>query len=68
MINLIIQSNKWYDNLSEIKRLLFFLVIIMGSLIYSQYLSYVENTIWAFPIWAIVVLIWRGVPILFPNR
>ncbi len=67
MINLIIKSNKWYDNLSEIKRLLFFIIVIMGSLIFVQYLSYVKDIMWAFPIWALVILIWRGVAIFLSR-
>ena len=56
---MIVKTNKWYDNLPEIKRLLFFLVVIMGSLIVTQYFMYALNFIWAFPIWAGIICFWR---------
>lgn len=59
MIKLIIKTNEWYENLSEIKNVLFFLVVIMGSLILTQYFMYVQNFIWAFHIWAITLCFWR---------
>ena len=51
MKKLITKPNEWYDNLSDNKRDLFFLVFVFGSLILTQYLTYVENFIWSFPIW-----------------
>jgi len=59
MKKFIIRTNKWYDNLPELKRFLFFLIVIMGSLFVAQYLMYVEDFIWAFPIWALLVCFWR---------
>ena len=51
MKKLITKPNEWYDNLSDNKRDLFFLVFVFGSLILTQYLTYVENFIGSFPIW-----------------
>lgn len=48
MRNPITQSNEWYDNLPEPKRILFFLIVIWGSLVVVQYLSIVEGFIWGF--------------------
>ena len=59
MKKLIIKSNKWYDNLPDGKRLGFFLVFILGSLIATQYFMYVKNVVWAFPVWAGVICFWR---------
>lgn len=60
----IFNSNRWYDNLPEPKRLLFFLVFIMGTFILTQYFSYTTQNFMIFPIWALIVSIWRGVYIL----
>lgn len=35
MLNLILKSNDWYENLSELKHLLFFVVVILGGIITS---------------------------------
>ena len=59
MKKLIIKTNEWYENLSEIKRMLFFLIVIMGSLIVSQYFMYAQNFTLAFPIWAGTLCFWR---------
>ena len=59
MKNPIVQSNEWYDNLSEPKRTLFFLVFVMGTLILTQYLTYGQDLWYAFPIWASVIASWR---------
>ena len=59
MRNTITQSNEWYDNLPELKRDLFFLVFIFGSLLIAQFLMYVEDFIWALPIWMVVWSSWR---------
>lgn len=59
MKKFIIKSNEWYDDLKEPKRVLFFVVVVMGSLIFAQYLMYAKNFIWAFPIWALTVSSWR---------
>lgn len=59
MKNFILKTNKWYDNLPEPKRSLFFLIVIMGSLIAVQYLTYAKNYIWAFPLWATIICSWR---------
>ena len=61
MKKLIIKSNKWYDNLPEPKRTLFFLIVILGSLIVSECISvYVSNNIfWGFIIWNVVFCSWR---------
>ena len=59
MKKIIVKSNKWYDNLSEPKRTLFFLIAIMGSMIFAQYLMYEKNFMWAFPIWALFFSFWR---------
>lgn len=59
MKNWIVKSNEWYDNLPEIKRDLFFLIVIMGSLLIAQYFMIVEDFIWAFPIWAFFISFWR---------
>lgn len=59
MRNPITQSNEWYDNLPELKRDLFFLVFIFGSLLVAEYLMHVEGFIWAMPIWMVVWSLWR---------
>lgn len=59
MKKLIVKTNQWYENLSDMKRLTFFLIVIMGSMIVSQYLTYEKNSIWAFLIWAGTLCSWR---------
>lgn len=59
MKKLIVKTNEWYENLSDMKRLSFFLIVIMGSLIVAQYFMYARNFIWAFPIWAGTICFWR---------
>jgi hypothetical protein len=59
MRKLIIQSNEWYDNLIPTKRLLFFVVVIMGTLMIAEYLMYIYDFIWAIPIWFLMFFIWR---------
>jgi len=59
MKNIIIKTNKWYDNLSDGKRLFFFLFIIMSTMLFTQYLTISRKFFWAFPIWIIVFLYWR---------
>lgn len=59
MKRLIIKTNQWYDNLPDGKRTGFFLFFVLGSLIVAQYFTYVENFVWAFPIWAFVICFWR---------
>jgi hypothetical protein len=68
MRNPIKQSNQWYDNLPELKRGLFFLVFIFGSLIVTQFLQYVKGYTWAFPIWATIWSLWRIPYILTQHR
>lgn len=53
MKNPITQSNKWYDNLPSLKRELFFLIFVFGSLLVAEFLMYVEGFIWAMPIWIV---------------
>lgn len=65
--NFIIKSNTWYDNLPEPKRSLFFFIVILGSLIFTQYLFYVKNMYWTFPTWALIVSIWRTLPIFLKK-
>ena len=59
MKNFIIKSNEWYDNLSEVPRFLFFLLVAVGGLALTEYFMYVHKFIWAFPIWAGTLLFWR---------
>lgn len=53
MKNPITQSNEWYDKLPEIKRDLFFLIFIFGSLIVAQFLMYVKECVWSVPVWMV---------------
>ena len=59
MKKLIVKTNEWYENLSEMKRLSIFLIVIMGSLMVAQYFMYARYFIWAFPIWAGTICFWR---------
>jgi hypothetical protein len=59
MINPIRKSNEWYDNLPKLKRDLFFLIFIFGSLLVAQVLTYVEDKLWALPTWMIIWSLWR---------
>jgi hypothetical protein len=68
MINPITQSNKWYDNLPDLKRDLFFLVFIFGSLIVAQFLMYVKDCIWSVPVWVIIWTLWRLPYILTKHK
>ena len=63
-----IQSNEWYDNLTEPKRDLFFLIVVLGSLLGVQYLTYVHDVIWAFPIWAFVLWLYRFPYLLYTRK
>ena len=68
MRNPIKQSNEWYDNLPSLKRDLFFLVFVLGSLIVSQFLTYAKDCIWAFPIWATTWTLWRVPYMLIQSK
>ncbi len=68
MKSVIIKTNEWYDNLPEGKRFLFFLVVIMGTSIVTQYLMICQKFFWAFPIWVIVFCFWRIVYVFFDWR
>jgi hypothetical protein len=68
MRNPIKQSNQWYDNLPKLKRELFFLVFIFGSLIVAQFLQYVKGYPWALPIWVTIWSLWRIPYILTQHR
>jgi hypothetical protein len=68
MINPIIKSNEWYDNLPKLKRELFFLVFIFGSLIIAQFLTYVKDNLWVLPIWMITWTLWRVPYILIKHK
>ena len=59
MKNWIVKSNKWYDNMPEPRRTIFFILVIMGSLIVTQYVTYALKFYFAFPIWAVVIGAWR---------
>ena len=54
MKKLIININKWYDNLPEPNRTLFFFGFVGGSLLISLISLYVFNFIWAIPIWLLL--------------
>jgi hypothetical protein len=62
MKKLIIKSNEWYDNLPEPKRTFFFLIVIMSTMLFAQYLTVCGKFIWAFPIWCTVFIVWRASP------
>lgn len=68
MRNPIKQSNEWYDNLPKLKRDLFFLVCVFGSLIFAEFLTYAKDCIWAFPIWVTIWTLWRIPYILIQYR
>ena len=59
MRKLIIKSNEWYEDLSELKRDLFFLIVIFGSLLVVQVLMYTQDNPWGFVVWATVFTTWR---------
>jgi len=59
MRNPIKQSNEWYDKLPEIKRDLFFLIFIFGSLLVAQFLMYVKDCYWSVPVWMVFWTLWR---------
>lgn len=59
MKKLIIKTNRWYDNLPEPKRILFFLIFIMGTLIIAEYIMYFTVCYFAIAIWAFVIGLWR---------
>lgn len=58
MKNWIVKSNRWYDNLPDTKRFLFFLFVVMGSYTVVQ-LVIVPYCILAFPIWVLLLMSWR---------
>lgn len=68
MKKIIIQSNKWYDKLSDLKKDLFFIIFIFGSLIFAQVLTYVENNLWALQTWMIIWSLWRIPYILTKHK
>ncbi len=55
MKNIIIRSNEWYDNLPEMSRLLFFLLVIVGS---DLALIIFFGTV-GFFIWLSIFMTWR---------
>ena len=68
MKNLIIKTNKYYDSLPEMKRLLFFLIVIGGSQLMALFFMYVYDFIFAFLIWAGMVFLWRGSYIFLTKK
>lgn len=57
---IIVKSNNWYDNLPEMERTIFFLVVILAPLLVVLYLSATnEKVIWGLPIWAFLFCTWR---------
>ena len=60
MRKFILNSYEWYDNLPEPKRTIFFFIVIGGSLVVAQWLMVSKIFIWAFPIWATTIFLWRG--------
>jgi len=70
IIKAIVKSNSWYDNLPELKRDLFFLVVIFGSLIVAQLLGHIYKMgiPWPFIIWASVVAAWRCTSVFYHWR
>lgn len=59
MKKIIIKTNQWYDTLPEFRRALFFLIVILGSLLISQYYMHVEKLFWIFPVWVLSMSGWR---------
>ena len=68
MKNWILKSNRWYDNLPEPKRTLFFLIVILGSLALFQFVFYLlkHETIYGFLLWVMIFAGWR-VSCIFIN-
>lgn len=64
---MIYKLNKWYDKLPTIKRDLIFLFFIFGSLLFVQYLTYVENNYYAFIIWVVFWSLIR-LPYILRNK
>lgn len=64
MRELITKSNEWYDNLPELNRFLFFVVVLIGviqsALYVCMYIISPINSIFVFPIWATLMFLWRG--------
>lgn len=59
MKKLLIQSNEWYDSLPPTKRLIFFVIVIIGTLMTAEYLMYIYDFIWAILIWFVLFFTWR---------
>lgn len=58
MKKLIIKSNKWYDNLPEIKRDIIF-VCILFVIIITDYISNIIDLFWLFPLSVFLIVFWR---------
>jgi len=56
---LIVKTNQSFDNMSDVRRILFFLIFIMGSLLFVQYLLYIRNIVWPLPLWVATFSAWR---------
>lgn len=68
VLNLIYSGNRWYDNLEDNNRFLFFFGGIGGTLLITQILMYVYDIWYAFPIWAIILLAFRLPYLLRPKK
>lgn len=68
MKNPIKECNEWYDDLPDLKRDGFFFIFVFGSLLVSQYLTYVEGYIWGLPIWIVFWTLLRIPYILIKYR
>ena len=62
MVEWIIKSNEWYDKLPELKRAIFFFLVILGPILVAQYISMkIAFPITIFVFWRIsyVIIQWR---------
>lgn len=59
MRNFITKTNEWYDNLPTTKREIFFVTVVMGTLLISEIALWVYNILWLLPLWVLIMGGWR---------
>lgn len=64
----ILKTNDWYEELSDIKGGLFFLVVIIGGIILTQYIMAEYKLVWPFAIYTLIFVLWRFMYLIYNTQ
>jgi hypothetical protein len=71
MIKYILKANKWYDNLKEPWRFLFFISLVCVPLGLSNAFMYTNDNKWSviiFPVFCLLIMLFRITPVINDLR